>query len=78
MGNKEDKNIIGEKEAAEIRKIYKDMQKDQFYLQGQYAIGIVEAKAKIIDEQLSMKYQREVMKSITGRIKSRKAYMPSL
>ena len=69
MGNKEDKNIIGEKEAAEIRKIYKDMQKDQFYLQGQYAIGIVEAKAKIIDEQLSMKYQREVMKSITGRIK---------
>ena len=43
MGNKEDKNIIGEKEAAEIRKIYKDMQKDQFYLQGQYAIGIVEA-----------------------------------
>ena len=69
MGNKEDKNAIGEKEAAEIRKIYKDMQKDQFYLQGQYAIGIVEAKAKIIDEQLSMKYQREVMKSITGRIK---------
>ena len=69
MGNKEDKNIIGEKEAAEIRKIYKDMQKDQFYLQGQYAIGIVEAKAKIIDEQLSMKYQREVMKSITVRIK---------
>lgn len=53
-----------------IEKIRKDMQKDQYLLQCQYAISIVEAKAKIIDEQLSLKYQRESVRSITGRIKS--------
>ena len=46
------------------------MRKDQYLLQCQYAISIVEAKAKIIDEQLSLKYQRESVRSITGRIKS--------
>ncbi|WP_373217799.1 GTP pyrophosphokinase family protein [Ruminococcus sp. 5_1_39BFAA] len=53
-----------------IEKIRKDMRKDQYLLQCQYAISIVEAKAKIIDEQLSLKYQRESVRSITGRIKS--------
>lgn len=53
-----------------IEKIRKEMQKDQYYLQCQYAINIIEAKAKIIDEQLSMKYQREIMRSIIGRVKS--------
>ena len=53
-----------------IEKIRKDMQKDQYYLQCQYAINIVEAKVKIIDEQLSMKYQREIMRSVSGRVKS--------
>lgn len=53
-----------------IEKIRRDMRKDQYLLQCQYAISIVEAKAKIIDEQLSLKYQRESVRSITGRIKS--------
>lgn len=57
-------------EIGEVEKIRKEMQKDQYYLQGQYAIGIIEAKAKIIDEQLSMKYQREIIRNVTGRIKS--------
>jgi len=42
----------------QIAAIRKDMEKDQYYLLCQYAIGILEAKAKIIDEQLSMKYGR--------------------
>ena len=53
-----------------IQKIKNSMEKDQYYLLCQYAIGIVEAKAKIIDEQLSMKYGREIMKSFSGRVKS--------
>lgn len=53
-----------------IEKIREDMQKDQFYLHCQYAIGIMEAKIKIIDEQMSMKYNREIMRSISDRIKS--------
>ena len=53
-----------------IQKIKNSMEKDQYYLLCQYAIGIVEAKAKIIDEQLSMKYGREIMKSFRGRVKS--------
>lgn len=57
-------------ERAVVEKIRKDMEKDQYYLQCQYAIGIVKAKVRIINEQLSMKYQREIMRSISGRIKS--------
>lgn len=53
-----------------IQKIKNSMEKNQYYLLCQYAIGIVEAKAKIIDEQLSMKYGREIMKSFSGRVKS--------
>ena len=68
-----DAGIMGNaKEDAEgdIKKIYREMQKDQYHLQGQYAIGIVEAKAKIIDEQLSLKYHREIIRNISGRIKT--------
>lgn len=54
----------------EINKIRESMQKGQFYLHCQYAIGILEAKIKIIDEQLSMKHNREIIRSITDRIKS--------
>lgn len=54
----------------EINKIRESMQKDQFYLHCQYAIGILEAKIKIIDEQLSMKYNREIIRSMSERIKS--------
>lgn len=64
MENKENKR------AEAIEKIRRDMGKDQYLLQCQYAISIVEAKAKIIDEQLSLKYHRESVRSITGRIKS--------
>ena len=57
-------------EAQLIENIRKSMEKDQYYLLCQYAISIVEAKAKIIDEQLSMKYGREIMRSVSGRVKS--------
>ena len=53
-----------------IAEISKNMEKNQYYLLCQYAIGIVEAKAKIIDEQLSTKYGREIMRSFSGRVKS--------
>lgn len=45
------------------------MEKEQYLLRCQYAIGILEAKIKIIDEQMNAKYEREVMRSISGRIK---------
>lgn len=45
------------------------MQKNQYYLRCQYAIGILETKIKIIDEQMSSKYQREIIRSISHRIK---------
>ena len=38
-------------EAQLIENIRKSMEKDQYYLLCQYAISIVEAKAKIIDER---------------------------
>lgn len=53
-----------------INQIREEMQKGQYYLHCQYAIGIMEAKIKIIDEQLSRKYGREVMRSMSDRIKS--------
>ena len=56
--------------AKAIAEISKNMEKNQYYLLCQYAIGIVEAKAKIIDEQLSTKYGREIMRSLSGRVKS--------
>lgn len=56
--------------AKAIAEISKNMEKNQYYLLCQYAIGIVEAKAKIIDEQLSAKYGREIMRSLSGRVKS--------
>lgn len=61
---------IETKEIEAIEKLRKEMQKEQYYLQCQYAIGIIEAKAKIIDEQLSMRHQREIMRSVSGRIKT--------
>lgn len=45
------------------------MQKNQYYLRCQYAIGILETKIKIIDEQMSSKYHREIIRSISHRIK---------
>lgn len=45
------------------------MKKNQYYLHCQYAIGILEAKIKIIDEQMSAKRHREIMRSISHRIK---------
>ena len=54
----------------EIENIRNAMQKDQYMLQAQYAISILEAKAKIIDEQMSMKYNREIMSSVSGRVKT--------
>ena len=54
----------------EIENIRNAMQKDQYMLQAQYAISILEAKAKIIDEQMSMKYNREIMRSVSGRVKT--------
>lgn len=61
--------LLPEKTEA-IEKIRKNMEKDQYYLLCQYAIGIVEAKVKIIDEQLSMRYGREIVKGFSGRVKA--------
>lgn len=68
--NKKEDIKEGTGELEQIAAIRKDMEKDQYYLLCQYAIGILEAKAKIIDEQLSMKYGREIMRGFSGRVKS--------
>ena len=70
MDEEEKKAKKVKQDTEAIEKIRKEMQKDQYYLQCQYAIDIVEAKVKIIDEQLSMKHQREIMRSVSGRVKS--------
>ena len=57
MDEEEKKEKKAKQDTEAIEKIRKEMQKDQYYLQCQYAIDIVEAKVKIIDEQLSMKHQ---------------------
>lgn len=63
-----------EKELAVIKKemeqIEQDMGKNQYLLRCQYALGLLEAKIKIIDEQLSSKHGRDVIRSVGGRIKS--------
>ena len=69
MDEEEKKAKKVKQDTEAIEKIRKEMQKDQYYLQCQYAIDIVEAKVKIIDEQLSMKHQREIMRSVSGRVK---------
>lgn len=69
--NEEYVEIIEDEKALEaINEIRKSMEKDQYYLLCQYAISIMEAKAKIIDEQLAMKYGREIMRDFSGRVKS--------
>lgn len=57
-------------ENKEIDKIAQEMDKDQYLLRCQYAIGILEAKIKIIDEQMNARHGREVMRSVNGRIKA--------
>ena len=62
--------VLSPEKTEAIEKIRKNMEKDQYYLLCQYAIGIVEAKVKIIDEQLSMRYGREIVKGFSGRVKA--------
>ena len=45
-------------EMGNIAAIRAAMEKEQYMLKCQYAINIVEAKCKIIDEQLGIKYGR--------------------
>lgn len=58
--------------AAEIHisDIENDMYKNQYLLKSQYAIDIAEAKCKVIADQLYIRKHREVVKSISHRIKS--------
>jgi putative GTP pyrophosphokinase len=69
----------------EIEKIGQDMRKNQYMLRCQYALGLLEAKIKIIDEQLAAAHGRDVIRSVSGRVKSpesiymkliRKGYSP--
>lgn len=53
-----------------IQEIYNDMHSNQYLLKCQYAIDITEAKCKIIAEQLSNHKNREIIKTISHRIKS--------
>lgn len=46
------------------------MNKDQYYLHCQYVMGILGVKVKIIGEQLESKYNREVIQTVTQRIKT--------
>lgn len=54
----------------EIEQIHNDMNKKQYLLKGQYALGIMEAKVRIVNEQLYRKYGREIIRNTSGRIKS--------
>ena len=63
-------------EAQLIENIRKSMEKDQYYLLCQYAISIVEAKAKIIDVQLHEIWQRNYEWKCSCR-NFRRAFMPS-
>ena len=53
-----------------IQQIKHEMQRDQFLLKCQYAIDIMEAKCKIIAEELSIEKNRKIVKTICHRIKS--------
>lgn len=53
-----------------IKNINRDMHRNQYLLKCQYAIDIMEAKCKIIAEQLSLVKNREIIKSINHRIKT--------
>lgn len=53
-----------------IGQIRNGMAKNQYMLKCQYAISVMEAKLKIINEQMTMKHGREIMRSITSRIKT--------
>lgn len=57
-------------ETGNVGAIRAAAEKDQYLLKSQYALDIVEAKCKIIDEELRMKYGREITRSITQRIKT--------
>ena len=54
----------------EIEQIRNEMNKDQYYLHCQYVMGILGVKVKIIGEQLESKYNREVIQTVTQRIKT--------
>lgn len=53
-----------------IAEIERDMEDDQYSLKCRYAIDIMEAKCRLAASQLYMRKKREVVKSITHRIKS--------
>jgi len=57
-------------ELGNVSSIRTAMEKNQYLLKSQYALNIVEAKCKIIDEEMRMKYGREITRSITQRIKT--------
>ena len=54
----------------EIEQIRNEMNKEQYYLHCQYVMGILGVKVKIIGEQLESKYNREVIQTVTQRIKT--------
>lgn len=57
-------------ETGSVSSIRTATEQEQYLLKSQYALSIVEAKCKIIDEELRMKYGREITRSITQRIKT--------
>lgn len=64
------KKEVRKETAQEIQKIAEDMEKARYDLQFKYIVGILEAKIKIINEQLSERHGREVIRSVNSRMKA--------
>jgi len=56
--------------ADEKKNSLQELESDEFRLQSECAISLLKAKLQIINSELSVKYGRDVIQTITSRIKS--------